>query len=214
LVQCECGLAYMPGEEEEEREHSLWHSEYLRGPALPQLANLARVGEIWGYSVFCVDREVPLALRCELARVAFVAQRSMPDFPTGYDGSLDEAGEPNLFLLADQQRAVSMAVVCMTDRCWRFGWTSDDRPCLIDHAASRAFRPKIARAWTAREYQQRGLSSALIQWIAETAGLLPADFGWELPPTTAGIKLIRRLTPHKWYGDGDQFAVEETLKLR
>lgn len=208
---CECGLAYVRGNPADERSHASWHAEYLCGPNLPVLSTLSEYGQLGGFRVYRVDAAVPLQTRKLIARVAMVAHRAMSDFPAGYDGTLDDES-PVLHVVAHRSRAIGMALMTTTNRCWHLGWNAESTPTLQDDVASTVSRSKVARIWVARRYRRHGLASSLLALMSLHLHEELGEFGWELPLTGAGRALVRSLVPGSWWGDGDVFALEETLE--
>lgn len=114
VKKCECGLSYVPGHPEDEIKHEKWHSEYVNGPEIPVVKDLSSIATIDSLSVSIVDRRYPVETRRELAYVASIAKRSMPDYPSGYDGTVDE-DDQRLYLVADGERIVAMVVTGLDD---------------------------------------------------------------------------------------------------
>ena len=79
--QCECGLKYVPGIDDEF--HDKHHAEYLYGPSISAIAELQSVETVGGHPLFVIDHRVPLSQRKAFFRVALVAQGSMPEYPAG-----------------------------------------------------------------------------------------------------------------------------------
>jgi GNAT superfamily N-acetyltransferase len=82
---------------------------------------------------------------------------------------------------------------------------------LVRNNPSVERRSKIARIGVAKAYRQRGIGSALVKTIGKHLSCEMSDIGWELPLTSDGKILIRKLIPGHWWGRGDSFALQETL---
>lgn len=97
-MACECGFSYVVGCVEDEAAHRLLHDEYLNGPVVEGAVDLRVQGEVEGKPLIIVDSSVRPIVRRRFARVARTAQRTMPNFSTGYDGTITAARQ-TLFLL-------------------------------------------------------------------------------------------------------------------
>lgn len=208
MVRCECGLTYVSGDQKDEDEHTRLHDEYLHGPVLPPLPGVGTSATIGTFPLFVIDGSVPAPLRRKLVDVVYVA--SPPEFPTGYDGMVTEY-QKTLFLVADGDRAVALAITALDDYYWRLSWKRDGTVELVSNHASSERRPKIARVWVAKDYRQHGIGSGLVKAIGEHLSCALPDIGWELPLTSDGAMLVQKLMPGHWWGSGDPFALQETL---
>lgn len=154
---CECGLSYDPDYPEDKVRHAREHAEYLCGPSIQELQSVQSIGVVAGYQVVRVDSTVPTELRWKIARVAYVAQRSMPEFPAGYDGSMTDEN-PRLYVIVDGIRAIGMVLVMDTNQCWLLRWCSDGKACLRSMTASYKHRPGVGRIWIAARYRRRSMA--------------------------------------------------------
>lgn len=208
---CECGLSYVRGDPEDEARHNEMHVEYAPGPELPEIELRPVIGAVRSYDVVCVDRNTELPVRKKLAYIAYVAQRSTPDFPAGYDGTLSDTGDQRLYVVRNGPRGIGMALVASTDRCWSLRWTPENKACLRSREENCELRPVIERLWLAAEYRRRGLARLLLDVISNDLARPLSDFGWQLPFTPRGAALVRLILPREWFGDGDAFALEPIL---
>lgn len=150
MVECECGLTYVPGEPEEEEVHTRDHDVYLRGPILAPLPGIDPSGTVASLPLFIIDGSVPQSVRHQLVAVVYAA--SPPEFPAGYDGTVTEDQE-TLFLVVDGDRVVALAVTAFDDYYWRLSWTSDGMVKLVRNNPSIERRLKIARIGVAKTYR-------------------------------------------------------------
>lgn len=197
--KCECGLYYVPENPDDAEYHARLHAEYSDGPEIEAVLQLRVIGEHDGRLVCVIDHTCPKSIRSEFAHVAQVASRSC-QFPAGYDGSDPES---RMYVIANGIRVVAMIIVASEKRFWRGTWTTEEEYELFCEPAILRKGFKIARAWTAASCQRTGLASKLVE-IA--SALLLCDIsliGWELPFTSSGVKLAKRLCPHEFLGCGD-----------
>lgn len=169
-------------------------TERTRGPKLPSLKKTPKVGAIQEFSVHLVDWSVPLPRRLTLARVAFVAQSSTPQFKTGYDGTVDN-DDQRLYVLRQDTRAIAFALTALADRFWQLEWTEGGSPRLRSRNALIERRPTVGRVWVASDYQRKGLGAALVVCALSHLSVAPSEAGWTYPLTSAGNALVRRLCP-------------------
>ncbi len=206
MTDCECGCSYVAGLPDDEAAHELLHREYSCGPELADVKQLNPFTSVADYPVVVVDRAVSRDKRRRMAAVAYVAQRSTPAFPAGYDGSISP-GDEKMFIVIDGIRAVAVALTALDDVYWRFAWEDDGTARLVDRAAVTHERPKIGRIWVAKRYRRKRIASRLAQAVCDHFHSGLADIGWELPMTMEGTNLLRQLVPGQWWGCGDLDAV-------
>lgn len=210
-VKCDCGLRYVPGHPEDDSYHARIHAEYLSGPEISAVHQLTPSETIGPLSIYVIDKTCLAEIRRSLAYVAKVAQRSMPSYPAGYDGTVTE-DDQRLYLAANGAYIVAMVLTTLDDAFYRLAWNADGSIKLMEQVESIHCSHKIARVWTAADYQRKGLALHLIQ---TTIRLLPCDLdglGWELPFTRSGERLVRRLCPEVFWGCGDTFTLHEVLQ--
>lgn len=210
MPTCECGLNYVSGFDEDEKQHEIWHDEYLHGAILHDMHALSAICSVAGYPLVVVDAAIPREVRFRLSKAAYVAQRSTPEYPAGYDGTISEADE-RLFLARDDDRAIGMVLTALDEYYWRLTWTNEGTAQLIDRNPHLGRRLKIGRVWVAKAYRSRGIGSLMVKTVVELLGYEVSDIGWELPITEDGASLIKKLFPTKWWGRGDGFALQDTL---
>jgi len=198
-MECECGYTYEPGYPVDEVFHSKIHSEYLYGPEIPAIRMLTPSVAETSLPIYIIDETCPEEIRRDIAYVARVAWHSMQHFPVGYDGSITDE-EPRVYLAADGDNIVAMVLTSFDNRFWRLAWKSDGSFSLLDNIASTRRKPKIARVWTAAHYRRRGLASLLIQTASRHFPAEISDFGWELPFTSNGSCLVKRLCSDIFWG--------------
>lgn len=210
MPKCECGLNYVSGNDEDEKQHAAWHDEYLRGAMLPCLLDLAPICSVAEYPLVMVDAAVPRSIRFRLSEAAYVAQRSTPNFPAGYDGTISEADE-KLFIARDSARAIAIVLTAMDEYFWRLTWTDEGTIQIMDGSPHRGPRQKIGRVWVAKGYRRHGIASLMVKAVAKTLGYQISDMGWELPLTSDGAALLRTTGSSIWWGRGDTSALQNTL---
>jgi hypothetical protein len=210
-MECECGYTYVPGHPDDEVCHSKIHNEYLSGPEIPVIRTLTPSVVESSLPIYIIDESCPKVIRRDIAHVAIVAWRSIQHFPVGYDGSITDE-EPRLFLAADGDHIVAMVLTSFDDRFWPLAWKPDGSLSLLDNIASTRRNVKIARVWTAVSYRRRGLALQLIQTASRHFSAEISDFGWELPFTSSGTCLVRRLCSDIFWGCCDPSTLREVLQ--
>ena len=210
MLTCECGLTYVSGIDEDEKQHEIWHDEYLHGATLHDMHALSVISSVAVYPLVVVDAAIPREARFRLSKAAYVAQRATPDYPAGYDGTISEADE-KLFLARDGDRAIGVVLTASDEGYWRLAWTHEGTAQLLDRNPYRGPRQKIGRVWVAKAYRRRSIGSLMVRAVVEFLGYEVSDIGWELPLTEDGSALLQKLVPSKWWGRGDSFALQNTL---
>lgn len=205
-------MSYIQGLPENEKSHDEFHDKYLYGAKLPVLPTLIPIGTVGEYPIFIVDASIPKRIRVQLSKITFVAQIETPEFSTGYDGNISEAGE-QLFLLTNSNRAIAFVLTALDEYYWNFIWSANGTPKLLNKKAYRVTRQKIGRIWVAKGYRRQGIGALMTKTVVRHLGYDLSDIGWELPLTEDGTALLRRLVPLKWWGRGDSFAVQETISI-
>ncbi|HJW87149.1 MAG TPA: GNAT family N-acetyltransferase [Candidatus Brocadiaceae bacterium] len=173
-------------------------------PGITKVGNLA---------VHVVDASVPLDVRQDIAHVAMVAARSMPEYPSGYDGTITE-DDPRLYVLATGDRTVGFVLTALDKSFWRLSWKADSTIELLEDEPLRRQGLKIGRVWIAANYRRKGLVTQLVEVAAQHLSVKVSNLGWELPFTASGCEFVRRISPHMFLGCGDQFALRKSLKPR
>jgi len=210
MTRCACGLSYVRELASDEELHGRVHAEFHSGAELHLPVALASIGSVHGYPIVVADMRTPLATRRALARIALVAQRSMPDFPIGYDGSLTD-DDDRLFVVLANDRMIAMAITSLDDSYWVLQWRENLRLELVGTEQLPDQRQKVSRVWVANQFRRRGIARGLIDSVATLFRRRAHELGWELPLTTDGRRLLRTLVPGDLFGHGDTFALEETL---
>ncbi len=180
------------------------------GPLIPDLLVAPTVAQLAEFSVRLVDRSVPQSSRYKIADVAMVAQRSMPRYPAGYDGTVTE-DDQRLYVLAAEERAIAFVLTAFATRFWRLSWRVDGTIELLQNEALLHRGPKVGRVWVASEKRCRGFSARLIEVAAQHLGVEVPALGWELPFSPAGMALVRHLLPSTFYGCGDCYALRQAI---
>ncbi len=160
MLQCECGLTYVPGEPDDEEMHTRDHNVYLRGPVLPSLSSVDTSGAVATFPLFIIDGSVPQSVRHELVDVVCAA--SPPEFPAGYDGTVTEYQE-TLFLVVDGDRAVALGITALDDNYWKLSWKCDGTVELVSKDVNPKRRLKIASGLTFEEIANKLNRS--IYWV-------------------------------------------------
>lgn len=204
-MKCDCGLTG------DESDHAQMHAEYLSGPEIPAVRLLSPCATDGPLPIYMVDRACPEAIRRDLAYVAMVAYRHMPSFPPGYDGTVTE-DDQRLYLAADGAHIVAMVLTTLEDPFWHFAWQADGSPTWMELVPSRRRGPAIARMWTSAAYRRRGLALQLIHTASRLLSCDIAHLGWELPFTSDGARLVKRLCPEVFWGCGDRHSLRRPLK--
>ena len=139
-----------------------------------------------------------------------VAARSMPEYPTGYDGTITE-DDPRLYVLATGDRTVGFVLTAFDESFWRLSWKADGVIELLENTPSLHRGTKVGRVWVAAKYRRKGLSTQLVEIAAQHMSVEVSELRWELPFTPGGSALVRHISPHIFLGCGNQFALHEAL---
>jgi len=180
------------------------------GPVIPEMCALPIIGKIGQLSVYLVDSSVETDIRQNIAHVAMVAQRSMPKYPAGYDGSVTE-DDQRLYILAAGERAVGFVLTALDERFWRLSWKADGAIELLGQEALLRRGPKVARVWVAGEYRRKRVSIELLQLSVQHWSVEVSALGWELPFTPSGAALVQRILPTLFLGCGDRYSLYHSL---
>jgi GNAT superfamily N-acetyltransferase len=132
------------------------------------------------------------------------------NLPTCYDGTISDADE-RLFLMEDKSRAIAIIFTVIDDKHWRCIWNPDGTLQVLTTESSDKLRQKIFRVWVAKAYRRRGIGSLMVKAVAKFLGYKFSDLVWELPLSRDGAVSVKQLSPLKFWGSGDKFALWEPL---
>lgn len=207
---CQCRLRYVLGNAEDEDLHARVHDDYLHGPKIPRIASLSPIAHVDDLNVLRIDAGVPLDLRMEAARVAYVACRESPGFKAGYDGTIT-TDNPRLYVAMGGKHAVAMVLVANTARSWLLRWQDLGKACLRSESADGGRRPKVGRLWVAASRRRQGIAKRMLDVVADDSSQPLSETCWQLPFSPAGTGLVQCLVPGDWFGDGDLMDLEDIL---
>ncbi len=211
LQECECGLSYVRGSEEDEKSHAKIHAEYARGPKIAALGHLPSLSAVGELTFHAIDSSIPFEIRRKLAHVAMVAHRSIRA-PSGYDGTVTKEDDNRLYILARNSHAVAMAVTALDSYFWKLAWGPDGQSIeAVERKALLRIGPKVARVWVAANYRRKGLATSLIIKASEHLGVDPQTLGWELPFTESGSAVVRKFSPAAFLGCCDAFTLSHQV---
>ena len=183
------------------------------GPVIAKVRKAPVVGNFGNLTVHLVDASVPLQVRQAISHVAMVAQRSMSEYPAGYDGTVTE-DDQRLYVLVDGDRVVAFALTALDERFWRLSWATDGAIDLFEDTALSRRGPKVGRVWVAASYRGKGLSVQLVEVAAGHLAVAPSELGWELPFTPAGRALVRHFCQSSFLGCGDVYSLTKALNSK
>jgi hypothetical protein len=168
----------------------LLDEEFAHGPVIPELARTNIVGNIDNASVRLVNGSVPVLDRRAIARVAYAAQRSMPAYKTGYDGTVTE-DDQRLYVLAMGNRAIGLVLTALQSRTWRVKWAEGGSIHRESEVPLDTRGPVVARVWIASNKRQSGFGRNLTKIALSHLGVSASTVGWEFPFTDSGAALVR-----------------------
>ena len=189
----------------------LTDEEVTHGPDIPEVARMPIVGEVGDATVRLVDGSVPPVSRHAIARVAYAAQRSMPSYKTGYDGTVTE-DDQRLYVLAAGTRAVGLVLTALQDRFWKIRWAEDGALVRDSDVPLLQRGPVVARVWVAESRRKSGLGLGLIDRVLRHLGVPASGVGWEFPFTESGATLVRRLCPTGFLSSCDAMTLALNTK--
>ncbi len=181
------------------------------GPIIPEVRKLRKIGAVGELSALLVDASVPQSVRYKIAHVAMVAQRSMPEYKTGYDGTITE-DDQRLYVLAEGDRVVAFILTALEDRFWRLSWGVSDRFSLLDKGPLMRRGYKVGRIWVASERRRSGLAAQLVSLAVQHLEVVISDVGWELPFSSNGAVFVRQLLPTAFLGCADPYTLYKALQ--
>ena len=193
--------------------HPLTDEEVAFGPLIPELIQTAIIGKIANTVVRLVDSSVPLLSRRAIARVAYVAQRSMPTYKTGYDGTVTEEDQ-RLYVLAKETRTIGMVLSALQDSVWQAEWAEDGRINRVSNIPIKARLPVIARIWIATDQRGAGFGRQLIECALDNLGVLAPAVGWEFPFTESGGLLVKAICPNSFQICCDGLTLQRRTTLK
>ena len=205
---CECGLAYDQNIAKDRRRHAKMHTEYLSGPQIKDLQSLQFIDSIEGFPIRLVTTSTPIELRRKFAHIAMVAQRTMPGYPAGYDGTITE-DDQRLYIVVNGTHAIGMLLSALDSRFWKMAWLPHGAPTLEDPQPLLRRGPKIARVWVAKDFQRKGLAIRLVTVALRHLDVEATSLGWELPFSSAGSKVVQRVSAERFLGCCDRFTLRQ-----
>lgn len=207
---CECGLGYVKGYPDDEKYHRRLHREYAQGPVIEVLSLTPALETHNNLTIHLVDSSVPIFNRRKIAHIAMVAQRSMPDYKTGYDGTVTE-DDQRLYVVREKKRAVGFLLTANCHGFWHLRW-ANEKVELVSKQPLLETRPTIARVWIAANYRKKGLAKQLICCAALNLGIEENAFCWEMPFTAQGAALARSFYPYLFLGSCDNYTLHQLLR--
>ena len=187
--------------------------ELAQGPVLPDLVHTPIAGTIDGAAVRLIDASVPASIRHAVARVAYVAQRSMPAFKTGYDGTITE-DDQRLYVLTAGSRATGLVLTALQDRLWRVEWTEDGSLARASNAPLQMRAQVVARVWVATDVRGTGLGRKLLECALAHIGGSTTSIGWAFPFTESGAALVRAMCPTQLLICCDPFTLQQKTTIK
>ena len=174
--------------------HPLTNDEVTHGVESPELGLVPIVGAIADAHLHVVDSTIPLRSRRSLARVAYAAQRSTPNYQTGYDGTVTD-DDQRLYILGAGSRAIGLVLTALQDRFWNVRW--NEHGYIARDGAAPILRrgPMVARIWVAQSERRSGLGLRMTSLALQHLGVAAGTVGWEFPFTESGSAIVRRLCP-------------------
>lgn len=210
MVKCECGLSYVEGLSEDEKEHREIHDHFDRGvPLQSGTETLPRI-PLRDHELIVIDSGVQFDIRKGFYKLLVAACREM-DYPLGYDGTIDESRQ-TLFILVHSDRAVGFALFSLDSGGWRLRWINGEKCEIIQESPDMDNRWTLGRIWLAKRFRRRGLGRGLLLKATELIPVNLEEICIELPLTPDGKRFIRRVFPDMWYGRGDRDAFEGLLE--
>jgi hypothetical protein len=211
VATCDCGIAFVKGDDVHEQRHLRLHSDVELGPTLPLLSTASSVCFQGAFKVVKIDDSSLHRVRVEAATLAMTARQETPQYPAGYDGSYT-SGQLNVYALLDGLRAIGFVLIGRTEQSWRLCWTDPDRATLCERLPDTLPRYVVGRVWIAVSCRRVGLSRALVASIAASRGVAVTDFAFATPLTHGGRALVQRLCGSQWYAVGDRLSLADILQ--
>ena len=192
---------------------ALTDEEVALGPLLPELIHTSVLDEVGNATIRLVDGSVPLPIRRAIARVAYVAQRSMPAYMAGYDGTVTE-DDQRLYVLSRETRAIGIVLTALQNRSWRVEWSKEGALYRLTDAPCQTRLPVIARIWVASTNRRTGLGRKIVECAIAHLGLSASAVGWELPFTSYGAIFVKALFPSTFLISCDIVTLKKNTKLK
>ena len=175
---------------------------------IPELSDAKSIYSSSGVQVRLVDGDVPPASRMQIAHLAYVAQRAMPKFKTGYDGTVNQ-DDQRLYVMCSANKAIGLVLTALQGRFWDVAWGSNGSVCLRSETPILERRATIARVWISTNNRNKGFGCKLLECSLSHLNLPAIDAGWEFPFTESGSRLVRHYCPQRFLACCDNWTIIE-----
>lgn len=197
MTECvKCGMDYVAGLPEDEKEHQQYHEMIVNGPHT-RPARSERV--IWSEGndrITLVTSSSPMSQRRRAAAIAECANREM-----GYNRRVYREDDPpddrdvHLFLYHAGSRGIGLLLAELRSHVWRCVWsaTSETPHCieLPNHAPIWT----VGFIWIHAKHRSVGFATRLFNAAMHYLKLDASTIAWYTPFSEAGERFVRRLCP-------------------
>jgi zinc-finger of acetyl-transferase ESCO len=198
MICPKCGMAYVPGIPDNDKEHRKYCDLICNGPRIRTIPAGAETWHSGSEEILLVTNASPRSLR-KLAHDASLCANQ----EVHYDGGIYHHYDPpddrdiHIFLCRRGSRIVALLTFERRTHVWRCLWSEASTPDCTEVEDKRAMW-SIGFVWVHMKHRRSGLARALFL-AAKTRMRLGDDIGWYTPFSSGGEALVRHLYPTAFY---------------
>lgn len=195
MICPKCGMGYVPGFPDEEKEHRKYHDRVTNGLRAAQIKSDMVVWQKDNSRITVVNYFSPIAQKKRAEAVGFIAHKDTPfdSAPYHHKEPLDKRNV-HLFLFSQKNRIIGLLLIEKRKFVKRFTWQDYENARGIELSKADPIW-SIGLVWVHRKYRQHGLGSKLTQVAASYFDIGMQSIGWYTPFTDDGRKLVESLCP-------------------
>lgn len=200
MTKCpECGMGYVKGLPDNERQHRQYHDRVVYGLRAQLLKSDQTIWQASEQRITVVTARSPIAQRRRAQTIA-----SLANLETRYNGGIYHAAEPpdereiHLFLYHQCNRARGITVLERRPTIWRCRWCNGGPPSCEE---LRGHEPMwaVAFLWAHRRSRRQGIARRLIAQAMHHLRVSLDQLGWYTPFTDDGRVFVKALCPNEFY---------------
>lgn len=190
-----CGMGYMPGIPDNDREHWKYHDRVVNGISYRRAKSDLIVWEQENLRVALVNQSSSLSQRRRAEETAKLAARDTP-----FDGLPYYASETlnqwnvHVFMLYCGNRIIGLLVTDRRENVWRCNWT-DYNSRKAEKVPVAAPIWSIAMVWIHSRHRRIGLGQLMVTRMTTFLGCDSDSVGWCTEFTESGKALVQKCCP-------------------
>ena len=196
VVECKmCGMAYVPEEPSNVRQHSRYHDRVVNGYPTRPLKNDRVIWKEADSMITFVNQRSVLTQRRRAEKVARLARR---DTPYGADDVFNRK-DTHAFLLHKRNRAIGFLCIEKREHVWKTSWADYEVKNETKEIAGHPAIWTICLVWILKRHRGSDLGQFMVSQAVAYLGCDLGSVGWYTPFTESGENLVRKCCPETFY---------------